>query len=430
MRYNFFLRVFIALHMIPVKWSCASEVRDRDVSYRTLQDTVQSDEDRCVHICENVDEQVSVTVQLIKVEDENDGFFDSIINRLNGSFNSDGILGRFMNTLFNNLRRNKPKYEISTKTFRLAFSNYSKKAKSLAALIRSESTTYTAASDTPESITSMFEVSAQNMESMAAVLDPIVDKMNEYDTMDVATVRCLIFPLLAHVRDEALPNIEWMANLVNSESGHVDVEEMYDSYMTARSAPSDTWTEYNLRVDHSNSCVETTNTNNKTAKTSVMVSTNLVSTRISLIPTLQQAIASITSFKISLVSNILIFVFVAIYQIISLFTPEDESCEIGCGVDEFFIFIIIIAGIALIFATLLGSIIPTVSNPEIPDEPTSAFTSQLLIVLETPMERFVDKLLRINAKGSTEENDVAFDLDCNARIISCQNDALTAVLPF
>ena len=44
--------------------------------------------------------------------------------------------------------------------------------------MRSESETYAATSNAPDVITIIFELSVENMESVASILDPIVDTAN------------------------------------------------------------------------------------------------------------------------------------------------------------------------------------------------------------------------------------------------------------
>lgn len=117
--------------------------------------------------------------------------------------------------------------EIYTDLFLPALSNYSRKAKSLAALMRSESETYAATSNAPDVITIIFELSVENMESVASILDPIVETMRQSETIDLAIVSCSIGQILTHICAEIVPS------LVSIITNPVipNVEEMYDNFI-------------------------------------------------------------------------------------------------------------------------------------------------------------------------------------------------------
>ena len=108
-------------------------------------------------------------------------------------FDGESKFGRLMSRLFNLFRfcrSNMPICEIYTNLFFPALSNYSRKAKSLAALMHSESETYAATSNAPDVITIIFKLSVEIMESVASILDPIVETMRQSETIDLATVSC------------------------------------------------------------------------------------------------------------------------------------------------------------------------------------------------------------------------------------------------
>ena len=125
-------------------------------------------------------------------------------------FDGESKFGRLMSRLFNLFRfcrSNMPICEIYTNLFFPALSNYSRKAKSLAALMRSESETYAATSNAPDVITIIFELSVESMESVASILDPIVDTMRQSETIDLATVSCSIGQILTHICAEIVPSL-------------------------------------------------------------------------------------------------------------------------------------------------------------------------------------------------------------------------------
>lgn len=160
---------------------------------------------------------------------DNVSFFGRIINRLNGSFDSGSRFGRLMNGLFSVFQRQstKPRCEITTDFLISTLSKYSVNAMSLAALIRSDSESYAAESDTPHVVATIFALPADKMESVASVINPTVDNMRLYKTMDLATVSCSIGQLLNHLHDETFSNVVSIAEFIYTKSGNDDMEKMY-----------------------------------------------------------------------------------------------------------------------------------------------------------------------------------------------------------
>lgn len=69
---------------------------------------------------------------------------------------------------------------------------------------------------------------------MAAVIDPIVDGMQQHKTMDIATISCLIGRLMKHLRDDTFPNVVSIAEVIYTKSGDVDIKELYDKYVNSK----------------------------------------------------------------------------------------------------------------------------------------------------------------------------------------------------
>ena len=135
-----------------------------------------------------------------------------------------------MNGIFhrNHQSNNNPRYEISTNVILPALTNYIMRAKSLAALIRNESANYAAVSNTPD----LFELSAENMGSLAFIIDPILDDLRQHETIYLVTVSCSIHRWQTHIRDETLPNI---ISIAETKSGHEEMDVVYDNNVSSAS---------------------------------------------------------------------------------------------------------------------------------------------------------------------------------------------------
>jgi hypothetical protein len=474
MRYSLFPLVIAA---VCAQRSLASELLPVG---RTLQGTPQDGDLNCANVCDDTDELFSDQVQVTEVEAENKGFFGLIINRFDGAFDSGSRFGRLMNGFFNlfqQRQRNKPKYEISTDLLLSSLSNFSVKAKSLAALIRSESLTYAAESDTPDVITSLFDLSAENMESVASVIDPIVDDMRQYETMDLATVSCSIGQLLTHLRDDTLPNIISISEFIYTKSGNEDMQQMYDNYIATRTAPSDSLTDASSLDSASNQCPNQVN-GSALSDASIMKSQALVQARVggtgdnlvAFQDALTTIVALIILFPISFIVSIATLIFVVYWFILSKiwripFIPEydDDGCSECLVSKQGIVILIVLALIAspilipiLIIITVIG-LFWELLNPFVPsDQPTrapvaspvlapipapfpsaqnrtdfNAYTGNVMHylskVLESPMTSMVDTLKGSYISNEAEATEV--ELDCDAKTIICQNNALMTALP-
>jgi hypothetical protein len=367
---------------------------------------------------------------------ENEGLLARIINRFSDTFNRRSIGGRWMNGLLNvfrPLQRNKPKYMISTDVFVKSLSMYSTKTKALAVLIRNESALHMLEgfdTDITNIITTTLEWAAQNMESLAAVIDPIIEDLGQNTTVDLATVTCSMGQLLTHLRDKTVPNMRSISEFIDNHSDHTSMEQQtHDNSLTTRTTPSDALAKYKSQWAKSNPCVATTITNDSNILTtsSFMTATRPFPVLTDLYTLLVDVVGSILKFKISLVTSIILFLFTTYFKIVQLIFPVDESCEIACGLEGYFILLIAFTIIIAILSALFDSILPDDPVPE--DEPTGVLTNQLLDVLESPMERMVDRLIRTNRHDNSND-ETEFDLDCNLKILSCHNDALMAAMPF
>ena len=138
-----------------------------------------------------------------------------ILGRVTGFFSDNSSLfGRLINGIFNRRQEDDPKYPVPTATILPLLSNYSTKFKSLAALIRKESVNDAALSKTPDAIRMMYNISATNMESVATVLDPMLEQLRQHETIDIRTISCNIMQILTVLRDVTVPTIQSTAQLI------------------------------------------------------------------------------------------------------------------------------------------------------------------------------------------------------------------------
>jgi hypothetical protein len=466
MRYtNIFQLSFTAAF---VQWSLASEIPDHVLLDRTLQDTIEQDGyDTCLYVCEDNDEHPSIPVQVTIAEAENQGFFGRIMNRLDGTFHSGSRFGRLMNGLFNFFRplqqQNKPKYKISTDLLVSTLSRASVKAKALAAMIRSDSESFAAESAAPNVVTTLLEWSAESMESVALVIDPIVDDMSQYETMDLATVSCAMGQLLTQIGNATIPNIVSVAEIIYTKSGNATMERLYKNYV----AEKKTTPLVDARaavVDATNQCVDDSNSavlnDQSFIPTQMVIAANgsLGISRPLQLRMLEQTII----FPLSLLSSMTTVIFAIFMNVSSVivknfiisqqgppsnnddFRYDDDCTAFACGSD-FTKFLIISILTWLIFAPILLPILlpvaiiqflfrliqmllsPILSPGEV-SKPINEVLYYVMLVVESPMENMLVSLKHIYNNDGQEE--AALELDCDVQTILCQYDVLMASLPF
>ena len=476
MRYIAFLYAFVAA---CGKGALANNIPDDAIVDRTLQDTVQDDEDTRVYLCENSDELFSDKVQVVKVGSNNVSIFGLIIDRFNGSFDNGSRIGRWMNGFFNLFRpfqTETPKFTISTEFLIPALSKYSVKAKSLATLLRNESATYATASGTPDVVAALFDLSAENMESMASAIDPIVDEMSQSDTMDLSTFTCLIRQLLTHLQDDALPNIVSMAEFIYTKSGNEDMESRFDDYVATRLDPSDFAKKVSRLDIDPNQCPDQGISNSLSKST--VISPTSIQTRLGGLEqsfVLRQAppaqtVGLLVLFPISILVSILSLV---IYLFIIIFTdifespniPEDDDSDcyfddpvVGCNGSGYGGVLILdpeglLLGLIILPLLILASLFPgieqfvsvvlsplfervdrpTVSLPNINpifsrNGATDDVMQRVSGFLESIVEDTIDSLKFFGRRDETENTDTS--MDEAIQTLYCQNDAIMTALPF
>ena len=449
--------IILAACATPVKWSLANEVLDHGGLYRSLQDTTTPDsDDTCAYVCDNIDEP-SIQVQVVEVEAENVSLFGSIMNRFNDFFDNGSRFGQFMNgllNLFRPLQSNKPKYKVSTDVFVSALTEYSTKAKNLAASMRSESASYAAASTTPDAVITIFELSAENMDSVAAVIGPMLEELGQHETIDLTTVSCYARQLLTQTHVEIFSRVGSIAKVLYTKSGNEDMEEMYDNYMAAKATASASVTQASTQTSATNQCP---NQGNAFTENAMMESSTSFQARVDSIgelhgiasPSMSLILWQIVLLPISIIVSIVVFVFSIFVRIISvifqarLFPDDNTDSDIDANGDDripdddgsfvdgvvliYFLILIgwpivlpiyIIFVILQFFGQLLLSIFPCGLN---------LFNCKsVLVVLESPMKSMVNSLNRMYRN----DEDAALKLDCELKNMTCHNEAMMASLSF
>ena len=405
--------------------------------FRELQDS----EDTCARICEDtgsIDALFSSEhVQVVKVEAETKRF--------------DGIFGRLMNGFFNLFQRrqsDKPKYEISTDLLLPSLMNFSIKAKSLGALIRSESATHAAASDTPDVIATIFDLSAGNMESVASVIDSIVDEMSPYESMDLQSMICVTSPLLTFIRDNTFTNIVSITEFLLAKSGNEEMESMYDNYLTLKIDLPDTWIKdaYNPNQCH----VQGYGTAMIESETPIRDSLQNVGLYVVKVGgSLLLIVVLLLLYPLSFLASILgiiMFIYGYIFVVVIGFKPLLNGSAI-----ERLLLNIAIAGLPIWMAFLIfdeiSLFLTTLLTPLMNPPTSQLFTNQnpdaiwrdvrqasevkarLLDVLKSPMETIMQVFKNRNDYGGMDLDDED-QMECEMAELKCKSDALIDALPF
>ena len=200
------------------------------VTSRSLQD-----DDACSETCDSneisnlAESIVSENAKVASIEKEEDEDNNGLLRSITSVF------GRWMTglfRLFNRRQDDDPQYPVPTATIVPLLSTYSDKIKSLAKLIRDESANDAALSTTPDAIRMMYNISANNMESVAAVLDPILENMRQHKTMDIRTISCQMTDFLILLRDDTVPNIKSMTQLIYTKSNIAAMKQKFQQEYT------------------------------------------------------------------------------------------------------------------------------------------------------------------------------------------------------
>jgi hypothetical protein len=185
---------------------------------------VQQDEvdELCSNVCDDIQE--TALLSSVAVDDsDNKTVVGKVFDNVIGFFgNNKSLFGRMMNSMLKLFvhRRNDAGQEYMVPTNRIfpLLSNYSTKAKSLADMIRSKAVTDIVPSNPPEVILNMIDLSAQNIEQIAYILEPLLDEMRQNETINITTVSCSFLHITTFIRDDTIPNIISLTKILSTIS--------------------------------------------------------------------------------------------------------------------------------------------------------------------------------------------------------------------
>jgi hypothetical protein len=78
----------------------------------------------------------------------------------------------------------------------------------------------------------MYNISANNMEAVATMLDPILENMQQHETMDVRAISCDMVQILTLLRDVTVPNIQLMTQLIYTKSNNAAMNNKFPQKYT------------------------------------------------------------------------------------------------------------------------------------------------------------------------------------------------------
>jgi hypothetical protein len=471
-----------------------TEFNDEFLDFHShLASRLLQDDELCSNACDSADIsnlRASMIVDASTVDKNGSG----VSGHITGFFSDNkSIFGRLMNGLFrviNGRQEDDPKYPIPTASILPLLSNYSTKFRSLAALIREESVNDAALSTTPDAIRMMYNISANNMEAVATMLDPILENMRQHETMDVRAISCDMVQILTLLRDVTVPNIQLMTQLIYTKSNNPAMNNKFPQKYTPFTGESIT------SSTALTTCLSESTSSSISSRVAFGNSFNsLFSNGASLGPigNIVSIIVLIILFPFSVVVSligIIVFILLLLAYVL-LPIPKDHMI----GWIELFVLVlfaaIIALPIALIFSILenIGEFLAAILDPFLPDRPTPApnvFTPapfpgnvpitpsvtvpvptnspisppatapipvngpinlpisgsgrdaqqasevayRLSMVLESPINTIINVLQDGNMFADTNRGDGMEQLDCDMAAVQCKNDALLDVLPF
>jgi hypothetical protein len=357
------------------------------------------------------------------------GFFGRIIGFFS---NTKSIFGRFMNNILNIFtKRDDEKYMIPTDKILPLLSNYSSKFNSLAKMLREESMNDATISTPPDLVQLMYNISADSMESIATILDPIMDEMRQQDTMHIRDMSCRMMHIVSIVRDETLPNIERVAQVLYTKSNNATMKDAFDKYTGTKTSTKLNNSTQSKRQD---TCSMYPWYDSFTAKLPICN----IDSGCGVIGSIISVITLLLLIPITLVVGILYAIFSYIMGVVLIFTSPEEASNsfyaafvsLGyfAGVVVFLIVLIsinIIDIVNMLFEPFLSS--SSQSSTQL--QQTNDIMYRLSDVLKSPLGTISD-LLRDQNNFSKMKQDKKDAIDCEVSVLTCKNHALVEALPF
>ena len=334
------------------------------------------DGDTCSDTCNNdeiINLRVSMEVDDAEVSTEEDEDEDN--NGLLRSITS--VFGRWMTglfRLFNRRQDDDPQYPVPTATIVPLLSTYSDKIKSLAKLIRDESANDAALSTTPDAIRMMYNISANNMESVVAVLDPILENMQQHDTMDVRTISCQFTDFLILLRDDTVPNIKSMTQLIYTKSNIAAMKQKFpQAYTPVASSASIAGRDNTCLPEPARVSTPSTSRVNLSSLFTFLFNNNA---DVGPIGHILAIVLLIILFPLSIVVSIIGVVVLILFLFAQVLLPSPGNTDDGLYVLVLFVlFAAVIGSPIIIILQILNNIkefFADILDPFIPDRPTPA----------------------------------------------------------
>jgi hypothetical protein len=409
----------------------------------------------------------AITTDAEKQDDDGGGPVGRIFGRINGFFRSNqGTFGRLMNGIFNIItrrRRRGTKYMIPTSKIVPLLSNYSAKFNALAAMIRDESESAAAQSTTPDLIRLMYNISAKNMESVATLLDPILDVIRQQDSMDIRDVSCSMMQIVTVMRDVTFPTIEQMAQVLYTKSKNQVMVVAIDKYATSKTVVASN----SFPVPSNNAestCLDGASTTTAVAQMDgrrtildFFFDSNM---DVGPVVHLVRIIGLIVLIPVSIVISILGVIVFILYLLFSILLPGIPDLG-NDGLYSFYVVILFVAAIGAPYFTIMfllrniRELFKDLLDPFLPDPPAvtsyptpapvaapnsapstrlnvpqvSDIKYRLSMVLESPLDMMSDLFQDGSTIASINQGEEDA-MDCEISALMCNNDALLDTLPF
>jgi hypothetical protein len=411
----------------------------------------------CTNICENSEAMASFKSSLAseaKLDNEkgdtnsSGSFTGRIFHRFTSIFTrSDSIFGRLMNGLLQLLNR-KPTTEshlLDTGKIVAAFTNSSVQIKSFATTLRDEGKVHTGG------FSNLYDLSAENMESVSTLLDSIVGGIQRDEALDSHTINCYFMQLLELIRDNTIPNIEYIVQILYTQSGDEEILDTFNTYLTNKLNQSASVTASN---DNGDKCMGPSTTSSSSSSLRLFSADNGIHHR-----SMQGGLATIVGYVLLGVLWFLLSLITIIpYLILDLVFDACKGCAVSfepgppgpsdclCLFLEIFSYpSILIFGFVFntlknlvnnitgsnAFNRLLSLINATKSSPGSTQD-NNDLMPYLHDVLKSPIDAILalphnsDEMINLSKTNMVLMDEVV----CEVAVLKCSNEALLSASPF
>ena len=303
--------------------------------------------------------------------------------------------------------------------------------------------------DSANMIMSLYNLSADNLESFSLILEPVLDEMRPYERMDVAQMLCLLGQLLRTMTTTTIPNIMSMADLIGELSSNAPDIQLTISEMTSEYKSAMQGIHTNTNTNAGTSTLSTQGPQCGMASNGYDGNNNRVGTNIAtmrnecgLIGVLLDAPATLLKLVLLTIAFPLSFLIPIFSPIIILFAAffdtifEFEEFE----VDSEYISLLFIAPvyIGLVLLVTLFQLSQDTEDTNINFEAWNSQLSQMSITTEDLVGAIQQKVLLHQQQSSAttssnEERDAVNDdddMDCGSKMLSCQTNEFSNTLSF